>query len=265
MYYDIYNDYIKEYRSGVSRISRSKRNIRLEKDFSLITKRYNGNYTLNFSRKGLLTTLIEFEFDKDNKISKAIRYIYTYTKDQFIALIVGHDVVTNMLTHKIEFSYNTDNQITEEYVTEYLHSGEVLWEIECTHHYKDNYHLMQHYNSFDEEEHVFETWYDAETGSVEFKLSEHDGTIYDWSKKIYDKSGQLIREFSLNEKGNIENESEYFYFPKKKVQVSYGGKKDVFETLIDYDKKHNWSTKSYFKNGELYCVEEQNIDYYWER
>lgn len=262
MYYDTYNDYTKEYRQGISKISRTNRNLRLDKDFNLITNRYTDNYNLHFSRRGLLTTLIKFEFDKDNKISKAVRYIYTYTKNQYIAMIIGHDLVTNMLTHKIEFNYNADNQITEEYVTAYLDSGELLWEIECTHHYKDNYHLMQHYNSFDEEEHVFETWYDAETGSVEFKLSEQDGSIFDWTKKIYNKSGYLVREFSLDEKGIVADESEYFYYPKKEVQVSYGGKKNVFETLIDYDKKHNWSIKSHFKNGELYCVEEQTVEYY---
>lgn len=262
MYYEQYNDYAKEYRSGVSRISRTKRHLRLDKDFSLITRRYNGNYTLNFSRKGLLTSLIEFTFDKDNRISKAVRYLYTYTKEQYITLIIGYDVVTNMLTDKMEFSYNADNQITEEYITGYLHNGEMLCEIECMHHYKDNYHEMRHYNSYDEELHIFETWYDAKAGSVEFKLSEEDGNVYDWTKSIYDKNGQLIREFRLDEKGTLSKESEYFYMPKKLVQICYGEVKNVFETHIDYDKKNNWIMKSHFRNGELYCIEEQMIDYY---
>jgi hypothetical protein len=262
MYYDEYNDYTKEYRPGVSRISRTKHHLRLDENFSLITNRYSGNYILHFSRKGVLTSFTEFEFDKDNKISGAIRYVYTYTKHQYIALIIAHDLITHMLNRKIEFNYNADNQITEEYVTEYLHTGEIFQEIECTHQYKDNYHKMRHYNSYDEVEHFFETWYDADAGSVEFKLSEHDGSISDWTKSIYNKSGHLIRECRLNEKGTVSDESEYFYLPKKQVQICYGTQQDVFETLIENDHKHIWKTKSHFKNGELYCVEEQTIEYY---
>jgi hypothetical protein len=44
--------------------------------------------------------------------------------------------------------------------------------------------------------------------------------------------------------------------------MDYGEKKEVYETLIDFDKKHNWSRKSHFKNGELNYVEEQTIEYY---
>lgn len=262
MYFENYNDYTKEYRPGISKITRNKWYIRLDKDHSLICKRYSGNYTLHFSRKGLVTALFEYSYNKENKISKVIRYIYTYTKDQLISLIIGHDVVTSMLTDKMEFTYNSDNQIEEEYITEYLSNGEMLWEIECTHHYDGNYHEMRHYNSFYEELHISETWYDAETGLVEFKLSDEMGNNYDWNKKIYDKRGHLIREYILNENGTVCDESEYFYFPKKHVKVSYGERKNVLETLTEYDDKKNWKRKSYFENGQLYCVEEQTVEYY---
>ncbi len=262
MYYDEYNDYTKEYRQGAYKISHTRHKIQLDKNFSLSTRRFGDNYNLYFSRKGVLSCLIEYRFDLDNKISKVTRYLYTYIKDQYITMIIGHDLITNMLTEKIEFDYNADNQIAEERITSYYHTGAILQETECNHYYKDNYHMMQHYDATEEVEHIFETWYNGETGEVELKIKKEDGSFTDWIKKTYDKSGHLVRQCHFHENGTIWCESEYFYTRNKIVQMDYGEKKEVYETLIDFDKKHNWSRKSHFKNGELNYVEEQTIEYY---
>lgn len=263
MYYERFNDFTKEYRPGVSKISRSKCEIGLDKNYSLITKKYSGNYFLYFSKKGLLISLIEYKFDSQNRITKAIRYIYTYTKDQSIAIIIGNDLLTHVLTHKFEFSYNADNQIEEEYITEYLYTGEIMEATECNHEYKGNYHRMQEFDAIEEKEiSVFETWYDAESGAVETKFSLHDGDVLNWTKQIYNKNGQLIREYEMNADGKVMDESEIFYQPQKTIKISYGPKKNVLETHTEYDDNRNWITKSYFENGELYCVEEQTVEYY---
>lgn len=261
MYYERFNDYTKEYKSGVSKITTTTTYIKLNKDLLLVEERHRDNYTIIFSQSGLLSSVFEYHY-QNNKLKSATQYIYTYDHEKKISFILGIDVVKRLLSHKIEFFYNSDGQIAEEYYYSYHNGNMLTGEYICTHSYKDNCHIMEHLECDEDREHIFETRYDSETGTVDEKVFEEEDQCIFWNRKVYSKSGRLTRELFLEENGELYAETEYFYETNKEVSIKYDKENTYYETVIENDPANHRTQKNYFRNGMLYCVEEKIMEFF---
>lgn len=262
MYYDRFNEYNQFYKKGLLKITSTKSYIELGTDCTLVTKHSDDNYKLTFTPSGLLNTLSEYKYDRNNKLYKINQFIFTYDKLKNMRAVLGYELFSNLLTHKIEFSYNDHNLIEEEYYC-YFEDGQTLEEeIICSHLYQGNYHKMEHYECLEEKKYFFETHYDSETGTVDEKITEEDQSLFAWNRKVYNKSGQLTRESELNENGETETETEYFYEANKIISIYYGEEKTYWETVIENDSHHHRIQKNHFRNGDLCYIEEQTMEYY---
>jgi hypothetical protein len=263
MFYEEHNEHVNAYQPKLKKISRRNKKISIDKEYEIQSRYQSKNYDLIYSRNGYLTSMLVYYYNSDNKLKKAERYHYTYHENKQLHTIFVTDVVTNQLCNQIFFEYTRDNQIEEERVNCYYNGKSFYDEIICYHEYKGDYHKMLYVSYEYENNFLFETWYDALTGTVDKKVSEHGEEMLHWNRYVYNKSGLLIREYDLNDKGIIIGESEYFYQGNKCIRIEYDERERVYETITEKNEKH-CTVKSNLWDGELVSIEEETKEFYDE-
>jgi hypothetical protein len=263
VYNDKHLDYIKEYEKGIKKIARRTQRPRITKTYSLGFKNSWKNYDLFFSKTGRLVSSHFYKYNQENKIEEATRFVYSYSKDGLILIILGHDILTNTLKEMIECYYNDEKQIETEIVTTYWSYSNCLDETEYEHSYEKNYHKVT-YTDSEDITFEMETWYDDSGKVIEEKVfsNEGEGEIHLWEKYEYDSDGELIKTHALNDQGVAEGETAHIEDGDKSITIYPGNNKMVWETHVEINKKGHWIRKTELRNGEPFWVHERNIEYY---
>lgn len=252
--------FISQYEKGAKKISlRSTRPTIIKENFHLKLEPAHGNYDLFFNKNGVLLHSVHTERNKSYKI------IYGYNKEGAIHTAMQLISEKNELVEISEFIYDENGRIETELCRAFSSSfGETLKE--RIHSYSENTEeIFMTSDDKDEDEHTLYLTFDKNKRKIEEKAVRNNEELVWWNKSEYNEKGELIKEISLNEKGEQDGLYEFFPNPngiESGYRYSSRDSNYLREYAFEFNEKNIWISQVMINDGEpKYCYN-RVIEYY---
>lgn len=217
-----------------------------------------GNYDLIFDKHGILIEKITYT-DRENYFDK-----YNYGDGGILTEIQRRLDGYNSLSSLSQFGYNWQGRISNEKNTSFSLLGELV--DETIYQYSINSVLIINIGNEEFGGYQEYKFFNSFGQVVERKLFCANNELWDWDKFEYDDVKKiLIKEFSLDEEGEIQSVIQYFPY-ERDLMTGYSYSSQNTNFLREYKYVYNdfghWITRASLTDGEAREYVERNIEYW---
>ncbi len=261
MFLDEFDKYRAHYVQGARSVLVRTSYPKLEKQPPYLKiKQSSINFDLFFSRDGILLSSIQ---NTENRKSKTV-YSYDYRHRLVFALKV--DIINNIIIELNDYKYNDQGFIKSEHSKSSYINSEFEDIRSCIYSYGNNTEeVLMTGNIENDSDCIIYRNYNNQGKVIEEKFIRKPDELVWWDRKEYDKSGDLLKDISLSEKGEID--CIYEYFPKYKglatgFKCIDENKPYIREHKYIFNDKGHWINQSVMNDGVPHLYYDRTIDYF---
>ncbi|WP_025765303.1 hypothetical protein [Dyadobacter tibetensis] len=224
-------------------------------------KNFVGSDKLCFSPNGILTENIRTTKTSSDK------NIFTYNSSGIIVAIMTFDTYSNKIGMISEFIYDDDGRIIIKKERHITGNDSIFNDEEWLSFYTHDFVLQTNKDRPLSNDYTIMSKFDENNYLIETKACRNGNEVITWSKMMYDGLGNVIKETSFQDDGQVSNE--IFYKRTwnengllKSIHCKFP-EKEVFEEYEYTLNEHgHWIEQTQSKNGVLDKVIFRAIEYY---